>query len=436
VPGAIAAAAVLLIAGFVITRSGSDGGKAGEIFLEPAAQQGPAPFTPTVAAPPPVPTPTPDPQAPETTRKADSTAAIQAIAGSQPGLYGGTRNNSSCDKGQLTTFLQQHPDKAAAFASVEGINVADIPAFIAKLTPVVLRGDTRVTNHGFANGKATPRQTVLQAGSAVLADDRGVPRVRCACGNPLAPPVAVQRKPTYTGKAWPGFSPTAVAVVQASPQPMPALVLADPVNGSSFARPVGTDGAADGPPGPPIPNPLEPPATTTTAAAPTTTARATNSKTTTTTGQENNVPPPNADATGDGTVTASSTFSPEFAASRAVDGDTATSWFSKGQNADDTVFLLWEATSDDLITEVRITGNAAHADPSLRNGTGFGSVTVAVVDDSGDEDFSETVQLPGTPDPDVVVRPGVKGRRVRLTFRGQESPSRGGISELKIGVTR
>jgi hypothetical protein len=433
VPAAIVGILVVLVAGFAFTRGGgSKKSAAGEIFLEPVAQQGPAPFTPSAAAPPPVPVPAPNPAAPDTTVKAGTTA-IQSTSGSRPGLYGGTRNNSSCDKTQLASFLQANPAEAAAFASVAGITTAEVPAYITKLTPVILRGDTRVTNHGFANGKATPRQTVLQAGTAVLADDRGVPRVRCACGNPLAAPAAVQTAPTYTGKAWSGFSPTAVDVVAPSPQPLAALVLSDPVANTSFARPVGTDGKADGPPGPPIADSTPTPATTTTSVTvrtPTTVAGST-----TTSEATVNVPRPNADATKEGGLVASSTFSSEFPASLAIDGDPTTSWFSKSPGTDGSTTLTWTGARNDLITEVRVVGNAANSKPELRK-LGFGSVMVEVLDEFGDPDFSETVQLPGSPDPDVLVRPGVQGKTVRLTFRGHEDPSRGGVSEVKIGVTR
>jgi hypothetical protein len=418
VPAAIGAVVVLLLAGFVLTRGGgSKSAGAGEIFLEPAAQQGTAPFTPTVAAAPPVPVPAPDPAAPDTTVQAGTTS-IQSTSGSRPGLYGGTRKNSSCDKAALVGFLQQNPDKANAFASVAGIAAADIPAYIANLTPVILRSDTRVTNNGFANGKATPRRAVLQAGTAVLADELGVPRVRCACGNPLAAPKAVQATPTYTGKAWPGFAPANVEVVAPAPQPVTALVLEDPVANVSFARPVGSDGASDGPPGPPIVN-ATPVASTTTS-----TARAATSTTAPTTGSTADIPKPNADATKEGTVTASSTFSSATPASLAVDGDKTTSWFGKGAST-----FTWTGTKDDLVTEVRITG-------SPQANAGFASVTVEVLDEFGDSDFTETAQLSGTPDPEVVVRPGVKGRTVKLTFTGPEDPSHAGFAELKIGVTR
>ncbi|HUP84374.1 MAG TPA: discoidin domain-containing protein [Acidimicrobiales bacterium] len=417
---------VLLAAGFLMTRRGGTESAGGEIFLEPVSQSGPAPFTAPVASPPPAPVPTPDPTAPETTLKAGSTTAIRSTSGSRPGLYGGTRNNASCDKPQLIAFLQQQPDKAAAFAAVVGIAATDVPAFINGLTPVLLRGDTRVTNHGFTGGKATPRQAVLQAGTAVLSDNLGVPRARCACGNPLSPPTAVSTSPAYTGKAWPGFSPKALDVVAPAPAPIEALVLADDVANTSFSRPVGTDGAADGPPGPPIPDPTPAPATTTTAGTSTPTTGST-ATTSTTTDRDSDVPQPNTDVTAQGRVQASTTFSPEFSASLAVDGDPSTSWLSGTSGRGGISVFTWTGTADDLLTEVRIKLDAR----------GFGSVAVEVLDEFGDPDFSETAQLPGSPDPEVVVRPGVQGRTVRLTFRGHEDPTRGGgIAELHIGATR
>ena len=58
------------------------------------------------------------------------------------------------------------------------------PGYLRGLTSVVLRADTQVTNHGFRDARVTGFQSVLQAGTAVLVDNRGVPRVRCACGSP------------------------------------------------------------------------------------------------------------------------------------------------------------------------------------------------------------------------------------------------------------
>ncbi|MEV8022869.1 DUF6777 domain-containing protein [Streptomyces sp. NPDC086554] len=52
-------------------------------------------------------------------------------------------------------FLVADQGKARAFAQASGISQADIPGFPRGLTPVVLRADTRVTNHGYRSGQAT-----------------------------------------------------------------------------------------------------------------------------------------------------------------------------------------------------------------------------------------------------------------------------------------
>src|SRR5206468_3821186 len=113
-------------------------------------------------------------------------------------------NQKVCDPEKLIAFLMGHPDKAAAWVGALNadptlkwsgqtpLKVSDIPAYIHDLGPTFLSADTRVTNHGFFNGKATPHQSVLQAGTAVLVDKSDIPRARCACGNPLLPPKRVR----------------------------------------------------------------------------------------------------------------------------------------------------------------------------------------------------------------------------------------------------
>lgn len=113
------------------------------------------------------------------------------------GLYGGTLNNSSCDPRAMVAFLRVNPDKAAAWASVHGIAPANIPAYVADLTPLILHADTAVINHGFSNGKATTVYSVLRAGTAILVDKAGVPRTLCYCDNPLTvpePPLTVRQQ--------------------------------------------------------------------------------------------------------------------------------------------------------------------------------------------------------------------------------------------------
>ncbi|MBK9178795.1 MAG: hypothetical protein IPM45_04360 [Acidimicrobiales bacterium] len=178
--------------------------QAAELWLEPATSTGDDPFTDstdndviatttTVATTTTAPTSTTGP------------AALETVAGSTPALYGGTQSDVACDVEQQIAFLQANPDKAAAFASVLGIAVIDIPDYLRNLRPVVLTRDTRVTNHGFVDGVATPRQAVLQAGTAVLIDRYGIPRVRCRCGNPLLPPLRLDDGWGYYGDGWDGF---------------------------------------------------------------------------------------------------------------------------------------------------------------------------------------------------------------------------------------
>jgi hypothetical protein len=178
------------------------------------------------------------------------------VSGTSPGLYGGTRNNATCDRQKLIDYLKANPDKAAAWAAVENIRVDEIPAYILSLTPVVLRYDMWVTNHGFYNGVATPYQAMLQAGTAVLVDHYGTPRARCYCGNPLLPPVHITH-PHYTGTYWRGFSSTTIIIIIIPPQPATTLTLADP-NGKGMGRKVGTDGTQPGNDGSPPPPPASP----------------------------------------------------------------------------------------------------------------------------------------------------------------------------------
>jgi hypothetical protein len=164
--------------------------------------------------------------------------------GNTPGLYGGTLNQAACDPEAMVRFLQTHPEKAAAWAGVEGIAVSEIPSYVARLTPVVLRSDTAVTNHGFAGGRATVIRAVLQAGTGVLIDEYGVPRAKCYCGNPLTPPATVTR-PRYVGGTWSDFTPDQVTIVQPAPSAVNEFTLVDPSTSQPFRRPVGTRGGSD-----------------------------------------------------------------------------------------------------------------------------------------------------------------------------------------------
>lgn len=212
-----------------------------EVFLEPADAAGPKPFSRSVAAA----TPRALPTTTTTSRAAVAANAVASVAGSQAGLFGGTLNTTSCNREQLVGFLETHPDKAQAWAAVQGIRVDRIRQYVSGLTSVVLLRDTRVTNHGFANGHATPHQSVLQAGTAVLVDAFGVPRARCFCGNPLTPPTPLTN-PVPVGPRWPTYSPTTVVVVVPRVE-VQIFVLVDLHTGTRFHRPTGSSGTRDVP---------------------------------------------------------------------------------------------------------------------------------------------------------------------------------------------
>ena len=173
--------------------------------------------------------------------------ASRSVSGSVPGLYGGTRDDGSCDPDALVAFLEQTPEKATAWAGVFAIAPGDIADFVDGLTPVTLTRDTRVTNHGFRDGAANRIQSVLQAGTAVLVDDRGVPRVKCGCGNPLAGPATPDSgtEVAYAGDGWPGVDPVNFVDVTVEVA-VEQFVLVDLDGGQPFERPVGTTGDDDG----------------------------------------------------------------------------------------------------------------------------------------------------------------------------------------------
>ncbi|WP_268985873.1 DUF6777 domain-containing protein [Streptomyces sp. CC210A] len=200
----------------------SPAGGANDLFLQPPDPPGQNPFTDSTST---------KASAPPTPSLPTGATRLATVTGSDPGLYGGTRNVASCDVERQIDFLTADEAKGAAFASVLGITAGEVPAYLRGLTPVQLRLDTRVTNHGYRDGKPYPYQAVLQAGTAVLVDARGEPRVRCACGNPLTAPAEL--KPGYEtqGEAWRGYDQSQVVVVKPAAKPVESFVLVTPDGG-------------------------------------------------------------------------------------------------------------------------------------------------------------------------------------------------------------
>ncbi len=248
----VAAAALTVV---LVGRSDDKGdtagsGGSGEVFLQNTSASGPDPFTASTARE--------DSASGAATlppRTGTAETATPRVSGSTPGLYGGTRASASCDVERQVRYLAAEPAKNAAFAEVLGLEAGAVPGYLRSLTPLQLRVDTRVTNHGFRDGSATAYQAVLQAGTAVLVDGRGVPRVRCACGNPLTEPVA-QKQPRTTGTPWPGYRSSQVVVVAPAVTVVNVFVVYDPEDGAWFARKHGDTGRHDKPtPPPPRPTP-------------------------------------------------------------------------------------------------------------------------------------------------------------------------------------
>ncbi|WP_329285536.1 DUF6777 domain-containing protein [Streptomyces sp. NBC_00691] len=236
--------ASLLLAGCTSVWEGSRGGAqpaaAGptqDILLQPLAAQGPDPFTESSARA--------TGRLSSPVRGPDTGAEqVREVTGSTPGLYGGTRAEGSCDVERQVSFVTADADRTRAFADAAGIPEANVPDWLRELTPVVLRSDTRVTSHGYREGKANAFQSVLQTGTAVLVDQYGSPRVRCACGNPLRTPSAV-RDGIHQGEPWDGFDPDRVIVVRPTTTVVTSLVIVNNADRSWIERATGSDGAED-----------------------------------------------------------------------------------------------------------------------------------------------------------------------------------------------
>jgi hypothetical protein len=233
-------AATVLAALSLAACGGSSGPKvkgSSEVLASPISTAGANPFTPSIGTdksgikPPPA--------------AASTSGGPARYVASLPGLYGGTRNYASCDAHKLVAFLQQNPPKAAAWASTLGISTSDIPQYVSELTPVLLRTDTRVTNHGYVNGVADPIQSVLEAGTAVFVNRYGEPVVKCYCGNPLTPPELLSA-PVYTGPLWISFTTTNITIIEQPPTIINTYTLYDPNTGTEFTRTAGLNGH-DGP---------------------------------------------------------------------------------------------------------------------------------------------------------------------------------------------
>jgi len=140
---------------------------------------------------------------------------------------------------------------------------------------------------------------------------------------------------------------------------------------------------------------------------------------------------PSIEESGVAVQSAVSSIFENYGPDNAIDGMLTTSWFADGESSPT---FSWKAGAEECITQVAIVGNAMH--PEFPQNTGFARVTVEVVNAAGETVFSQDHDLPGTPDPDLVVDVDREGIEVRLDFAGAESSEHSGFAELSVTVVR
>jgi hypothetical protein len=163
------------------------------------------------------------------------------------------------------------------------------------------------------------------------------------------------------------------------------------------------------------------------------------STTTSTTTSPSTVPPSTTttvaqpiNVTSQGTVSASSTYSAQYPASNAVDGNPTTSWFSAGESDGPDSTFTWQGRSDVKITTITITGNEDNADPANRNGYGYAQTEIQVLNSAGVVVFDQTYPGPSDSTHDISASPDVVGETVHLILENRESPDCGGFAELTV----
>ncbi len=135
------------------------------------------------------------------------------FTGDTPGLFGEETDKPSCTTQALIDNLAADSTKSGAWAQALGIAPVEIADYVGSLNPVVLRSDTAVTEHGYAEGTYTAYPAVLQAGTAALVNSFGEPTVKCFSGNPLTRPGNFVQA-SYVGPTWRSFAPTRITYVR------------------------------------------------------------------------------------------------------------------------------------------------------------------------------------------------------------------------------
>lgn len=228
-----------LALGAFLVLGGSDEAHALEVTLQPLDEQIDKPFTDSVVTLDPAEArrfvaglrhvgtseaPVPD---------GDAAPGANLSSGDTDGLYGIDPSAPVCDRAALEESLTADDQLARVWADTMGITPADISPVITGMTPALVVRDTAVTNHFYGSDGAEPFQGVLEAGTAVLIDARGAPRVQCICGNPLADPADTGSDPTYVGTRWEHFDDASVVSVEPAPRALASIEAIDVATGDT-----------------------------------------------------------------------------------------------------------------------------------------------------------------------------------------------------------
>lgn len=176
--------------------------------------------------------------APSTAPGGAGLSLLPVDAASGKGLLYGDRSEPVCDVAAMAKALAGDDRARTAWTGLLGIEDDEVSETLGHLTPLVLTRDTAVTNSRYSDGRASTFQAVLEAGTAVLVDPAGLPRVKCSCGNPLSAP-NVSDDARIVGERWDDFEESAVIEVTPVDDGIAALPVVDLASGDERSVPVG-----------------------------------------------------------------------------------------------------------------------------------------------------------------------------------------------------
>lgn len=167
------------------------------------------------------------------------------LSGDTSLLYATVPGGKICDRSLLSNALAANEQLRVAWADAAGVAPEQAAATVTSLHPVILRSDTAVTNHSYRDGSVSEFQAILQAGTPVLIDSSGTPRVQCSCGNPLGEPRSGDSV-EFEGEQWDGFDDTSVLRVRPSAAPVDQVTALNLNDGSETPVRTTPDAVLDG----------------------------------------------------------------------------------------------------------------------------------------------------------------------------------------------